>query len=108
MEKTLSEINNLIADVNPTVVVCVADSCPYCVELKSSSNEIKEFAESNNLNLEFFDIAKSENQEFLKKYPFETLPYALVFVDGDFKGGDNASKEMLEQLIPLLNRKESA
>lgn len=107
MENNLQQITTL-AEGNSTIVLCVADSCPHCVELKKHSDEISTLAQLNNLNVEFLHIENSENHEFFKMYPFETLPYALVFIDGEFKGGDETSKEMLDQLIPLLNRKQSA
>jgi len=102
MELKAGVIQSLIDSGQPTLVICVADWCKHCQELKSSISDVSSFAAVHHINVALIKITDQDNQEFFTKYPFETLPYCLVFVDKQFKGGENASKSMLMELIPAI------
>lgn len=103
MEMNFRDVQSLIDSKSPILVICVADWCKHCQELKTKLPELKELANSKGINLEAIKATEPENEAFLTRNPFETLPYCLVFVDGEFKGGENASEEMLSQLIPAIS-----
>ena len=102
MEIKAVEAQSLVDSGSPTLIVCVADWCPHCQELKKEFEPLQHLAAQYNINLEVIKVTEPENQEFLTKNPFETLPYCLVFVGKEFKGGENASAQMLMQLMPAL------
>lgn len=104
MELKSKEVQNLIDSGLPTLAICVADWCPHCQELKNDMETIKHFASLNNINVALIKVTDQDNQDFLTKNPFETLPYCLVFVDGQFKGGETAYKNMLLELIPAISQ----
>lgn len=103
MELKSKEIQDLIDSGSPTLAICVADWCPHCQELKNDMETIRYLASINRINVALIKVTDLDNQDFLTKNPFETLPYCLVFVDRQFKGGETASKDMLLGLIPAIS-----
>ena len=98
-----TQAKKIIATSKPTIIVVVADFCPHCKELKPELAQLTLLALNYGVELYSMNVEK-ENEEFLTEHSFETLPYCLVFAGGEFKGGENANKEMLEQLIPVFGQ----
>jgi thiol:disulfide interchange protein len=74
--------------------------CPHCQDLKKAIPDIqRDYPSVKILHLE---ATSKDNEEFLKSHGFETLPYTLVFDEGEFKGGDSFNGETLRELLLML------